>query len=215
MIDVVYNHTAEGNEMGRPSPSAASTMRATTFSATTRAIISTRPAAETRLNLRNPRPSDGDGFACATGSRNAMSTASASTSPPRSAATATPSTRTRSSSMRCVRTRSCPRQADRRALGHRSGAISSATSPPAGRSGTTPTATRFAASGRATRAARRVSPASCSAIAAASTSDGRRPWASVNFVTAHDGFTLMDLVSYNDKHNEANGKTTATAIRTI
>lgn len=34
---------------------------------------------------------------------------------------------------------------------------------------------------------------------------GRRPWASVNFVTAHDGFTLNDLVSYNDKHNEANG----------
>ena len=34
--------------------------------------------------------------------------------------------------------------------------------------------------------------------------DGRRPWASVNFVTAHDGFTLRDLVSYNDKHNEAN-----------
>ncbi len=35
--------------------------------------------------------------------------------------------------------------------------------------------------------------------------DGRRPHASVNFVTAHDGFTLRDLVSYNDKHNEANG----------
>ncbi len=34
----------------------------------------------------------------------------------------------------------------------------------------------------------------------------RRPWASVNFVTAHDGFTLEDLVSYNDKHNEANGE---------
>jgi len=33
---------------------------------------------------------------------------------------------------------------------------------------------------------------------------GRRPWASVNFITAHDGFTLMDLVSYNDKHNDAN-----------
>lgn len=33
---------------------------------------------------------------------------------------------------------------------------------------------------------------------------GRRPWASVNFVTAHDGFTLHDLVSYNDKHNAAN-----------
>ena len=35
---------------------------------------------------------------------------------------------------------------------------------------------------------------------------GRRPWASVNFVTAHDGFTLADLVAYNDKHNEANGE---------
>src|SRR5271156_6722809 len=35
---------------------------------------------------------------------------------------------------------------------------------------------------------------------------GRRPYASVNFVTAHDGFTLHDLASYNDKHNEANGE---------
>jgi len=35
---------------------------------------------------------------------------------------------------------------------------------------------------------------------------GRRPYASVNFVTAHDGFTLRDLVSYNVKHNEANGE---------
>jgi glycogen operon protein len=36
--------------------------------------------------------------------------------------------------------------------------------------------------------------------------DGRRPYASVNFVTAHDGFTLADLVSYNEKHNEDNGE---------
>ena len=35
--------------------------------------------------------------------------------------------------------------------------------------------------------------------------NGRRPYASINFVTAHDGFTLTDLVSYNEKHNEANG----------
>jgi glycogen operon protein len=35
---------------------------------------------------------------------------------------------------------------------------------------------------------------------------GRRPWASVNFITAHDGFTLHDLVSYDHKHNEANGE---------
>jgi glycogen operon protein len=35
---------------------------------------------------------------------------------------------------------------------------------------------------------------------------GRRPFASINFITAHDGFTLHDLVSYNGKHNEANGE---------
>jgi isoamylase len=35
---------------------------------------------------------------------------------------------------------------------------------------------------------------------------GRKPYASVNFITAHDGFTLQDLVSYNDRHNEANGE---------
>ncbi|WP_075220766.1 glycogen debranching protein GlgX [Acuticoccus yangtzensis] len=35
---------------------------------------------------------------------------------------------------------------------------------------------------------------------------GRKPWASVNFITAHDGFTLADLVSYDEKHNEANGE---------
>jgi isoamylase len=35
---------------------------------------------------------------------------------------------------------------------------------------------------------------------------GRRPWASINFITAHDGFTLQDLVSYNEKHNEDNAE---------
>ncbi|MGH9345445.1 MAG: glycogen debranching protein GlgX [Terriglobia bacterium] len=35
---------------------------------------------------------------------------------------------------------------------------------------------------------------------------GRRPYASINFITAHDGFSLQDLVSYNEKHNEANGE---------
>ena len=44
------------------------------------------------------------------------------------------------------------------------------------------------------------------ARATCTSEDGRRPFASINFVTAHDGFTLADLVSYNDKHNEANGE---------
>jgi isoamylase len=39
--------------------------------------------------------------------------------------------------------------------------------------------------------------------------NGRRPYASINFITAHDGFTLNDLVSYNYKHNEANGENNA------
>ncbi len=38
---------------------------------------------------------------------------------------------------------------------------------------------------------------------------GRRPYASINFITAHDGFTLNDLVTYNEKHNEANGENNA------
>jgi isoamylase len=40
-------------------------------------------------------------------------------------------------------------------------------------------------------------------------SEGRRPFASINFVTAHDGFTMRDLVTYNEKHNEANGEANA------
>jgi glycogen operon protein len=39
--------------------------------------------------------------------------------------------------------------------------------------------------------------------------DGRRPYASINFITAHDGFTLHDLVTYEQKHNEANGEDNA------
>jgi glycogen operon protein len=39
--------------------------------------------------------------------------------------------------------------------------------------------------------------------------DGRRPWASINFVTSHDGMTLNDVVSYCQKHNEANGENNA------
>ena len=42
----------------------------------------------------------------------------------------------------------------------------------------------------------------------------RLPSRSVNFITAHDGFTLNDLVTYNEKHNEANGERTATAPTT-
>ena len=64
-----------------------------------------------------------------------------------------------------------------------------------------------AASGRATAARSPSSPRGSAGIAATCTStSGRRPYASINFITCHDGFTLHDLVSYNEKHNEANGE---------
>ena len=53
---------------------------------------------------------------------------------------------------------------------------------------------------------RRVRARGSPARAISTAARGKRPHASINFVTAHDGFTLHDLVSYNDKHNEANGE---------
>ncbi len=52
----------------------------------------------------------------------------------------------------------------------------------------------------------RSSPRGCRAPATCTRPSGRRTYASVNFVTAHDGYTLTDLVSYEQKHNEANGE---------
>jgi len=74
-----------------------------------------------------------------------------------------------------------------------------------GLNGTANTATAYDAFGEAIRAR------SGDGITPHGSSDlyqpsGRRPSASLNFVTAHDGFTLRDLVSYNGKHNEANGE---------
>ena len=79
------------------------------------------------------------------------------------------------------------------------------TSRRSGPSGTAPTATPSATSGAASRrwASSRRRLAGSSDLYEHS---GRRPVASINFVTAHDGFTLRDLVSYNEKHNEANGE---------
>ena len=51
---------------------------------------------------------------------------------------------------------------------------------------------------------RRVRLAADRARPTSTSADGRDPFASINFITAHDGFTLRDLVTYDDKHNEAN-----------
>ena len=99
-------------------------------------------------------------------------------------------------------------QADRRAVGPRRGRLPGRQLPrAAGPSGTAGTATRVRRFWRGDGGAGVASSPPGSPAAATSTStSGRRPYASINFVTAHDGFTLHDLVSYNEKHNEANGE---------
>ena len=77
---------------------------------------------------------------------------------------------------------------------------------PAGPSGTASTATASAASGRATAARPREFATRLAGSSDLYQESGRPPYASINFITCHDGFTLHDLVSYNDKHNEANGE---------
>ena len=98
-------------------------------------------------------------------------------------------------------------EADRRAVGRRARAATrSATSRCSGRSGTASTATRCATSGAGEASVGRVRLALHRLERPLPVDDGRAPFASINFITAHDGFTLADLVSYNDKHNEANGE---------
>ena len=98
-------------------------------------------------------------------------------------------------------------EADRRAVGHRLGRLRPRSIPaPAGASGTASTATRSAISGARRAGSCPISPrASAAPATSTATADGG-PTASVNLVTVHDGFTLADLVSYDGKHNEANGE---------
>ena len=85
-------------------------------------------------------------------------------------------------------------------------ATRSATSRRCGPSGTASTATPCATSGAASPPASAEFACRFTGSADLYEHDGRSPHASINFVTAHDGFTLRDLVSYNEKHNEANGE---------
>ena len=98
-------------------------------------------------------------------------------------------------------------EADRRAVGRRRGRLPGGQLPGrCGRSGTASIATRCAATGRATTASSSDLGYRLTGSSDLYQRDGRQPYASINFITAHDGFTLHDLVSYNDKHNEANGE---------
>ncbi len=76
----------------------------------------------------------------------------------------------------------------------------------AGANGTASIATTSAASGAASRASPARWPRACAAVRDLYQNTGRLPRHSINFITCHDGFTLYDLVSYNHKHNVANGE---------
>ncbi len=81
-----------------------------------------------------------------------------------------------------------------------------ADSPLPGPNGMANTATAFAATGKGMMARWLSSVIGITGSPDLYEHQGKRPYASINFVTAHDGFTLNDLVSYNEKHNEANGE---------
>ncbi len=135
-----------------------------------------------------------------------MSTASASTSRRRSAGRDRLSiSRAASSDMRAPGPGAGARQADRRAVGPRRGRLSGRQFPPrlVGVERQLSRRRTLVLEGRRRRHRR----AGVAAVGIERPVRRRRaPTASINFVTAHDGFTLHDLVSYNEKHNEANGE---------
>ena len=108
-------------------------------------------------------------------------------------------------------------EADRGAVGLRAGRVSGRTIfARAGRNGTTAFATRCGPSGGASQGSCRSWPRGLTASADLFDSRGRKPWASVNFMTAHDGFTLNDLVSYQRQAQRGEWReTTGTATPTI
>ena len=99
-----------------------------------------------------------------------------------------------------------PSSSPSRGTSARPTATSSAASLRCGGSGTASTATPCATSGAATPVCSATSRSRFTGSSDLFARPGRRPTASVNLITVHDGFTLADLVSYDGKHNEANGE---------
>ena len=199
ILDVVYNHTAEGNEIGPTLslPRARQRELLPPRRRTIRATASTTPAPATRSTSPSARPADGDGLAALLGARRSMSMDFASIS----AATLGREAHGFDPGARFLR-RAPPgpgavaREADRRAVGHRARRLSARPlTRRASPNGTTASATACAASGGAIRAQRPETAARLAGSADIFDHAGRRPWASVNYVTCHDGFTLADLVS--------------------
>ena len=210
ILDVVYNHTARGQSpRSRRSASGASTTPATTaWCATNRRYYMDYTGCGNTLNMTAPPDAPAHhGQPALLGAGDACRRL-----PLRPGLGPGPGTARRGSPGRLLRHHSpgsgpLPGEADRRAVGPGRGGLPGRKLPrPLGGverrvSGHGPRAT-----GRGTRGRRGRSGTASPARSDLYGKGGRRPYASINFVTAHDGFTLHDLVSYNDKHNEANGE---------
>ncbi len=209
ILDVVYNHTAEGNERGPHAVVSRHRQRVVLP-----AHAGTKPLLHQRYRHRQYAESvasagvaDGHGQLALLGHRDErrrLSLRSRDDSRPR---TVRLRRRRRLSRQLPARSGALEREADRGTLGTAvRAAIRSAGFRRAGPNGTTAFAIRRAGSGKAMKAWPRIWRAASPLRAITSTGAAGRPWASVNLITAHDGFTLNDLVSYNERHNEANGE---------
>ena len=208
ILDVVYNHTAEGNQLG-PTLSFKGIDNPAYYRLVdddpqyymdytgTGNIAERRPAALAAAD---------HGLAALLGARDARRRL-----PVRPRVGAGPRVLRRRPAGRLLRARPAgpghqPGEADRGAVGRRAPAATRwATSRRSGASGTASIATPSATSGGEEPNLGEFA-ARIAGSADLYEHSGRRPFASINFVTAHDGFTLRDLVSYNEKHNEANGE---------
>ena len=208
ILDVVYNHTCEGNRIG-PDPLLKGIDNTTYYRQVAdnpRYYMDYTGTGNTLNVMPSAGPQAGHGLAALLGHGDARRRlplrprqhprARAARRRPSSPASSTPSTRTPPSQT----SSSSPSPGT-----SAKAATRSATSPSSGPSGTASTATPSAASGRATKALLSDFAYRLTGSSDLYQSDGRKPYASINFITAHDGFTLCDLVSYNEKHNEANG----------
>ena len=211
ILDVVYNHTAEGNHLG---PDAVASAASTTPSYYRLVdddqahYYDTTGTGNTPAHAQPARAAADHGLAALLGHRDARRRL-----PLRPRGDASPAQFHEVDRLsRVLRPRPAgpgrlAGQADRRAVGRRPRRLPGRQLPAAaGPSGTASTATPCATTGAASRATLGEFASRLTGSTDLYEDDGRRPFASINFVTAHDGFTLRDLVSYNDKHNEANGE---------
>ncbi len=209
ILDVVYNHTAEGNHLGPRSASAASTTPPTT------AWCRTHPRyyMDYTGTRQHPERAASAGAEAHHGLPALLGAGDARRRLPlRPGGRSGARTPRRGPALGVLRHHppgpgDLAGEADRRAVGRGRGRLPGRQFPGrCGPSGTASTATRCARywkgdDGQLAELGYRLTGSSD-----LYQRDGRQPYASINFVTAHDGFTLHDLVSYNDKHNEANGE---------